>query len=82
MAGRPFVFPDPNDRSPNDPSIIVSTEQILGIYNQDCNEEMQRVADKVKECLRMKQKVINGMKLHLYIIIFFSTEQFYASIKL
>lgn len=26
MSGRPLVFPDPNDRSPNHPSIIVSTE--------------------------------------------------------
>lgn len=44
---RPYVFPDPNDRSPNDPSIIVSTEQVLGIYNQDCNDDMQRVTSKV-----------------------------------
>lgn len=47
---RPFVFPDPNDRSPNNPSIILSNEQVLGIYNQDCADgEMQRVTEKVKE---------------------------------
>lgn len=46
---RPYVFPDPNDRSPNDPSIIVSTEQVLGIYNQDCDEDMQRVTAKVMD---------------------------------
>ena len=44
---RPYVFPDTNDRSPNDPSIIVSTEQVLGIYNQDFDEDMQRVTSKV-----------------------------------
>lgn len=48
---RPFVFPDPDDRSKNDPSIIVSSQQVIGIYNQYNTEgdEMQRVTDKVKD---------------------------------
>ena len=48
---RPFVFPDPDDRSKNDPSIIVTSQQVIGIYNQYNSEgdEMQRVTDKVKE---------------------------------
>lgn len=48
---RPYVFPDPNDRSKNDPSIIVSSQQVLGIYNQENTEgdEMQRVTKKVQE---------------------------------
>ena len=39
---RPFVFPDPNDRSPNNPSIIVSPTQVLGIYKQYTGEKMER----------------------------------------
>lgn len=48
---RPFVFPDPDDRSKNDPSTIVTSQQVIGIYNQYNVEgdEMQRVTDKVKE---------------------------------
>lgn len=48
---RPFVFPDPDDRSKNDPSIIVSSQQVIGIYNQynPDGDEMQRVTEKVKE---------------------------------
>lgn len=47
---RPYVFPDPDDRSKNDPSIIVQSQQVIGIYNQynPDGDEMQRVTDKVK----------------------------------
>lgn len=48
---RPFVFPDPNDRSKNDPSIIVTSQQVIGIYNQDNKDgdEMQKVTKKVQD---------------------------------
>ncbi len=46
---RPFVFPDPNDRSPNDPSVIVSPTQVLGIYKQYTGDKMERVTAKVQE---------------------------------
>ena len=48
---RPFVFPDPDDRSKNDPSIILSSQQVIGIYNQDNvdGDEMQKVTKKVQE---------------------------------
>lgn len=49
---RPHSFPDPDDRSPNDPSVIVTSEQVLGIYNRaHANEEskMQKVTTKVQE---------------------------------
>lgn len=46
---RPFVFPDPNDRSPNDPSVIVSPTQVLGIYKQYTGERMERVTSKVQD---------------------------------
>lgn len=46
---RPFVFPDPNDRSPNAPSVIVSATQILGLYNQENDfDKMERVTEKVQ----------------------------------
>ena len=45
----PFVFPDPNDRSPNSPSEIVSATQVLGLYNQAPGEKMERVTRKVQE---------------------------------
>lgn len=47
---RPYVFPDPNDRSKNDPSIIVTSQQVIGIYNQyNLDDEMQRVTQKVQD---------------------------------
>jgi hypothetical protein len=49
MARR-FVFPDPNDRSPNAPSVIVSSVQIIGLYNQENpDDKMERVTQKVQE---------------------------------
>lgn len=46
---RPFVFPDPNDRSPNNPSIIVSPTQVLGIYKQYTGEKMERITSRIQE---------------------------------
>ena len=48
---RPYAFPDPNDRSKNNPAIIVSSEQVIGLYNQLNKEgdEMQRVTPKVQD---------------------------------
>lgn len=48
---RPFVFPDTDDRSKNDPCTIVSSQQVIGIYNQynPNGDEMQRVTEKVKD---------------------------------
>jgi hypothetical protein len=49
--GRPYSFPDPDDRSKNDPSIIVSSEHVLGIYNRESGDEdkMQKVTTKVRD---------------------------------
>ena len=52
---RPFVFPDPNDRSPNDPSVIVSPAQVLGIYKQYTGERMERVQCLLEVNLPKKQ---------------------------
>jgi hypothetical protein len=51
---RPFVFPDPNDRSPNEPSVIVSSAQVLGLYNQDSGDRMVRVTEKVQKWIEQK----------------------------
>ena len=50
MAGK-YVFPDPNDRSKNDPCIIVNNKKVLGIYNQahPDEENMQKVTQKVQD---------------------------------
>ena len=48
---RPFVFPDPDDRSKNNPAVIVTSEQVIGLYNQynENGEEVQRVSGTVKD---------------------------------
>lgn len=48
--GRPFLLPDPKDRSVNTPSCVVSPNQILGYYNQENKEDRkERIVDSVKE---------------------------------
>lgn len=45
------LFPDPNDRTKNDPATIVSSKQVIGIYNQlnkDGNE-IQRITSDIKD---------------------------------
>lgn len=53
---RKYVFPDPDDRSKNDPSIIVNSKKVLGIYNQEheSDEDMQKVTQKVQEWFKDK----------------------------
>ena len=48
---RPYVFPDPDDRSKNNPVVIASSEQVIGLYNQmnEDGDEMQKVTPKVQE---------------------------------
>lgn len=43
-----YNFPDPNDRSANAPSIIVTSKQVLGLYNQNNEDSMQKVTTKVQ----------------------------------
>lgn len=45
-----YILPDPNDRSKNDPCIIMDTKKVLGLYNQFHDEEdMQKVTQKVQD---------------------------------
>lgn len=55
MAGQ-YLFPDPDDRSKNDPCIIVNNKKVLGIYNQahPKEEDMQKVTSKVQEWFKEK----------------------------
>lgn len=59
MAGK-YVFPDPNDRSKNDPCIIMNNKKVLGIYNQATEhkdeEDMQKVTPKVQEWITGEAK--------------------------
>ncbi len=47
---RPFVAPDPGDRSPNEPTFIASSAQVLGLYNQENPDDKRaKVTDPVKQ---------------------------------
>lgn len=47
---RPYTLPDPNDRSVNNPSLIVDGTQVLGLYNQENKaDKKERVVESVKE---------------------------------
>ena len=46
---RPFVLPDPKDRSVNEPTQVISANQVLGLYNQESGDKKERVVDSVKE---------------------------------
>lgn len=47
---KPYPFPDPNDRSPNSPTVIVPSNKVLYLYNKNHPEEqnMQKVTEKVQ----------------------------------
>lgn len=62
---RPYLSPDPKDRSPNEPSIIISAAQILGLYNQDPNnkEKRTRVNDTVKDWYKKAMLEIGWSKV-------------------
>lgn len=47
---RPFIIPDPNDRSPNEPTYIASLTQVLGLYNQENpTDKREKVTEPVKQ---------------------------------
>ena len=55
--GRPYLFPDPNDRSPNHPNEIIEKSQIIGLYNQEhLDDIMENVTSKVKAWISEKAK--------------------------
>lgn len=49
---RKFVMPDPADRSQNEPAVILSPTQVLGLYNQATNgDKKSRIVDSVKDAV-------------------------------
>ena len=47
---RPYVMPDPDDRSINEPAKIVSSAHVLGLYNQSTpNDRKERVVESVQQ---------------------------------
>lgn len=53
---RPFKFPDPNDRSFNEPRVIAQPEDILKLYNKEKGTKQERITDPVKEWFVNKAK--------------------------
>lgn len=53
---RKYVFPDPDDRSKNNPCDIMSSAKVLGLYNQEQenDDKMQKVTQKVQEYIKDK----------------------------
>lgn len=54
---RPFRVPDPKDRSVNNPTDLISSTQVLGLFNQENDEKKERVVESVQKWYidRMKQ---------------------------
>lgn len=56
-AGRPYEFPDPNDRSVNEPSTIAERDAVLGLYNQaNPGNSYQAVSDTVRQWFKEAAK--------------------------
>ena len=54
---RPFVAPDPRDRSVNEPTQVVSAAQVIGLYNQESgSEKKERVVDSVKDWYKKRME--------------------------
>ena len=45
---RPHRFPDSNDRSPNNPTVDVSREKILSLYNEHTKAKRKRLTKTVE----------------------------------
>lgn len=55
--GRPFVMPDPDDRSPNQPHTIVERQAVLGLFNQSHpGAEAQNVTQNVRDWFETEAK--------------------------
>lgn len=54
---RKFVMPDPADRSQNEPAVILSPTQVLGLYNQENTGDK-----KTKIVISVKDAVVKNAK--------------------
>lgn len=48
---RKYIFPNPDNRSKNDPKKVVDSDKVLGIYNDSVEscDRMQKVTKKVQD---------------------------------
>jgi hypothetical protein len=54
---RKYYFPDPNDRSANAPSVIVSKPQIIGLWNQaHPNDKLEKVTERVQSWFKEESR--------------------------
>jgi hypothetical protein len=55
---KPYPFPDPNNCSPNSPTVTVKPEKVLELYNRyhPDDADMQKVTSKVQSWLINKAK--------------------------
>ena len=54
---RKFVMPDPADRRQNEPAVILSPTQVLGLYNQENTDDKKtRIVDSVKDTVEKQAK--------------------------
>jgi hypothetical protein len=42
-----WKWPDPSDRSMNDPSVTLTRERILGLHNSESGQVAQNITDKI-----------------------------------
>lgn len=62
---RKYYFPDPNDRSANAPSVIVSKPQVIGLWNQaNPQDKMERVTEKVQNWFISESKTYQWDSAH------------------
>jgi hypothetical protein len=60
---RPFVTPDPKDRSVNEPTQVINSVQVLGLYNQEnSGSKKERVVDSVKDWYKDHLETEGGWK--------------------
>lgn len=47
-----YKFPDPDKRSPADPTVLLPAERLLALYNQETQKDAKRVSKNVQEWAR------------------------------
>lgn len=59
---RPFRIPDPRDRSVNNPTELISSTQVLGLYTQETGDKKERVVESVQKWYIEKMKEVGWSK--------------------
>ena len=45
---KPYVFPDPDDRSKNSPYADVPSARVINLYNQSTDSDARRLTEKIR----------------------------------